>query len=121
MSSDGNERCNWTAPEFQQAVNQYMQRPWRPAMAAGGAGLTVEFPYGNFSSLCQFQGDQGHLLQVTAALFHPALFGLGFALLPRLSLFYELWANSLGERSAKLFVVLPFGEYGLSLHFLVRD
>lgn len=56
----GRERCKWTASEFQQTVNQYMQRPPSLCATAGGAGLTVEFPYGNFSSLCQFQADQAH-------------------------------------------------------------
>jgi len=60
MAAAGKEPSRWTEREFQDAVEQYMQRP--PALLAtgGGQGLTVELPYGQRSSLCEMQGDQAH-------------------------------------------------------------
>lgn len=54
--------CTWPDEEFEEAVQQHMQGP--PALIAfgGGAGLTVEFPYGDASSLCQINGDVHHPL-----------------------------------------------------------
>jgi hypothetical protein len=37
-----------------------MQCPPSLCATSGGSGLTVEFPFGNASSLCQLQGDQPH-------------------------------------------------------------
>ena len=56
----GEKPSAWNDWEFQQTVDQYMQRP--PALVAtgGGPGLTVEFPYGEGSSLCEMKGGQGH-------------------------------------------------------------
>jgi hypothetical protein len=60
LTAAGKEPSSWRAVEFQQAVDQYMQRP--PALLAngGGKGLTVEFPYGGRSSLCLMKADKGH-------------------------------------------------------------
>jgi hypothetical protein len=60
MIAAGERQSAWCAEEFQQAVDQYMQQP--PALLAtgGGDGLTIEFPYGRSSSLCQMKGDQAH-------------------------------------------------------------
>lgn len=60
LASAGEERSKWAAAEFQKAVDQYMQQPPSLMASGGGNGLTVEFPFGDFSSLCQFQGDQAH-------------------------------------------------------------
>lgn len=48
--------------DFEGLVEQYMMQPPSIGASAGGLGLTVEFPYGNESSLCQFFGDQDHPL-----------------------------------------------------------
>jgi len=49
--------------DFEELVEQYMMRPPSVGASAGGLGLTVEFPYGDVSSLCQFFGDQDHPLR----------------------------------------------------------
>lgn len=48
--------------DFDDLVKQYMMQPPSVGASAGGLGLTVEFPYGDESSLCQFFGDQDHPL-----------------------------------------------------------
>lgn len=48
--------------DFNDLVKQYMMQPPSVGASAGGMGLTVEFPYGEVSSLCQFFGDQDHPL-----------------------------------------------------------
>ena len=56
----GKQPSRWTAAEFQGTVDRYMNQP--PALLAtgGGAAFTVEFPYGDQSSLCQAMADQPH-------------------------------------------------------------
>ncbi len=56
----GKQPSRWSPTEFQEAVDTYMNQP--PALSAnsGGAGFTVEFPYGDQSSLCQTMADQPH-------------------------------------------------------------
>lgn len=56
----GKERGRWSAAEFKQVVQQYMRQPPALAANAGGQGCTVEFPYGDTSSLCRMMGDQPH-------------------------------------------------------------
>jgi hypothetical protein len=60
LEETGAGDSRWGAAEFQSALNQYMQGPPALMASGGGAGLTVEFPYGDFSSLCQFKGDEAH-------------------------------------------------------------
>ena len=48
--------------DFEGVVTQYMMQPPSVGASAGGMGLTVEFPFGDVSSLCQFFGDQDHPL-----------------------------------------------------------
>ena len=48
--------------DFDDAVRQFMMAPPSLGASAGGLGLTVEFPYGTASSLCEFIGDQPHPL-----------------------------------------------------------
>ena len=56
----GKKPSRWSPAEFQQAVDEYMQAPPSLLANAGGTGFTVEFPYGNQSSLCQVMSDQPH-------------------------------------------------------------
>lgn len=56
----GKQPSRWTAAEFTDTVNQYMRQPPAVAANAGGAGFTVEFPYGNGSSLFRVAADQPH-------------------------------------------------------------
>ena len=49
--------------DFEELVEHYMMRPPSVGASAGGLGLTVEFPYGDVSSLCQFFGDKDHPLR----------------------------------------------------------
>jgi hypothetical protein len=56
----GREPCKWTQEEFEAAVEQYMQDPPSLGASGGGSSLTVEVPYGDFSSLCQMSGDAPH-------------------------------------------------------------
>ena len=60
MAEAGQKPSAWTDREFQQAVEQYMQQPPSLLATGGGKGLTVEFPYGDNSSLCEMRGDQQH-------------------------------------------------------------
>ena len=48
--------------DFADAVDEFMQQPPSLGASAGGLGLTVEFPYGDGSSLCQFIGEEDHPL-----------------------------------------------------------
>ncbi len=60
FANQGAEPLPLQEADFAQVVTQYMQQ--RPSVGAtsGGLGLTVEFPYGDRSSLCQFLGTQPH-------------------------------------------------------------
>ena len=56
----GRQPSRWSPAEFQEAVNEHMDRPPAMRASAGGAGLVVEFPLGDQSSLCQMMADQPH-------------------------------------------------------------
>jgi hypothetical protein len=58
----GKAPCKWPAAEFEDVVDEYMRKP--PSIGAMSAGLsfTVEFPYGDESSLCRVTGDHRHPL-----------------------------------------------------------
>jgi hypothetical protein len=56
----GRQPSRWSPEEFQDAVDRFMNQPPALLGSAGGAGFTVEFPYGNQSSLCQAVADQPH-------------------------------------------------------------
>lgn len=60
--NSGDEPCAWPEAEFREAVIGYMNRPPALAATAGGLGFTVEFPFGDKSSLTQVLGDQSHPL-----------------------------------------------------------
>ncbi len=56
----GRHPSRWSPAEFQEAVAEHMDRPPAMMASAGGAGLTVEFPFGDQSSLCQMMAEQPH-------------------------------------------------------------
>lgn len=58
----GKDPCKWEEAEFQDAVDGYMMQPPSIGATHGGLGFTVEFPFGDESSLCQVMGDQPHPL-----------------------------------------------------------
>jgi len=60
VAPSGAEPCQWPSEEFSEVIRQCMGQP--PALLAtdGGQGLTVEFPYGVQSSLCEMKGDDPH-------------------------------------------------------------
>ena len=60
IAAAGARPSSWSATEFQQAVDQHMQQPPALLATSGGKGLTVEFPYGGRSSLCELRGDETH-------------------------------------------------------------
>jgi hypothetical protein len=58
----GNRPAQWQTSEFHSVVDDYMQGP--PVLLANSSdtGLTVEFPFGDASSLLQINADQAHPL-----------------------------------------------------------
>ena len=62
FSADNREPLRLQEKDFHDAVEQHMMQPPSVGASAGDLGLTVEFPYGDASSLCQFFGDQDHPL-----------------------------------------------------------
>jgi hypothetical protein len=56
----GQQPCKWHPSKFQRAVDQYMKQPPSLGASAGGLGFTVEFPYGEESSLFWAMGDEPH-------------------------------------------------------------
>lgn len=59
---EGKAPCRWPAAEFTEAVDHFMRQPPAVKASATGQGLTVEFPYGQKTSLCQMMGGQSHPL-----------------------------------------------------------
>jgi hypothetical protein len=60
--SAGDRPCAWPEAEFRDTVIELIDRA--PAIVAGveGQGFTVEFPFGEQTSLCRVLGDQSHPL-----------------------------------------------------------
>ena len=56
----GETSCAWTGEEFKDAVDQYMQQPPALLAHADRTGFTVEFPYGDVSSLCEATSNHPH-------------------------------------------------------------
>jgi hypothetical protein len=56
----GRQQSKWSPAEFDSVVRQHMQQPPARLATAGGPGLTVEFPFGERSSLCRMVADQSH-------------------------------------------------------------
>jgi hypothetical protein len=57
----GDEPSAWTEPEFAEAAATYMNRP-PAALAVGGGGVSVDFPFGTDVSECRLLADQPHPL-----------------------------------------------------------
>lgn len=62
FSPANREPLHLQVSDFEAAVARFMASPPSVGASAGGLGLTVEFPYGDVSSLCQFFGEQDHPL-----------------------------------------------------------
>lgn len=62
FSAENREPLQLQESDFEDAVTQHMMKPPSLGASAGGLGLTVEFPYGDASSLCRFIGDVEHPL-----------------------------------------------------------
>jgi hypothetical protein len=60
VAPSGQAPSRWSGKEFEQAVKASMMQPPSLGATYGETGLTVEFPYGEFSSLCQMQADEQH-------------------------------------------------------------
>jgi hypothetical protein len=60
IAPEGREPCRLTEEEFKEAVEGYMQMPPTLLATSGGLGFTVDFPYGEMSSLCRAKGDEPH-------------------------------------------------------------
>ena len=56
----GNEPVQWPKEEFTESVEKYMQTPPSLMATSGQASLTVEFPYGEHSSLCRMTTKDAH-------------------------------------------------------------
>lgn len=56
----GQQPSRWRPAEFESAVDLCMKKPPALLASAGGAGFTVEFPFGDQSSLCRVMADQPH-------------------------------------------------------------
>ena len=56
----GGQPSRWSPAEFQDAVDKFMNQSPAVLASAGGPGFTVEFPYGERSSLCQAKADEPH-------------------------------------------------------------
>jgi hypothetical protein len=60
IASNGKERCQWHPVEFKDVVQTYANRfPSKRATYDSG-GATIEFPYGDFTSLCQISCGEPH-------------------------------------------------------------
>lgn len=59
-NSLGKQKPRWTEAEFDAALRQHMQQPPAVMATGGGLGVTIEFPYGRRTSLCQMKADEPH-------------------------------------------------------------
>ena len=62
FANSGDATCAWSEAEFRDTVAENMNRPPARAASAGPAGFSVEFPFGQRTSLCRVSGDQPHPL-----------------------------------------------------------
>ena len=58
----GDQRCAWADAEFEETVARCASSPPALRASATSTGFTVEFPFGETTSLCQVFGDQPHPL-----------------------------------------------------------
>lgn len=99
----GNQPSRWLASEFSDAVRNHMHRPPSVMASEGGPGLTVEFPFGESTSLLRMHGDQLHpfygsgLLVIQAFPIHASTDAAGI----RLALEFNSWEITSG----------PFGYF----------
>ena len=56
----GQGPCAWAAEEFADVESRYMQAPPALFSISDSTGVNVEFPYGDFSSLCAAVADKPH-------------------------------------------------------------
>lgn len=59
---EGKAGCQWPEAEFSDAVDEFMTTPPSLGATCSGQGFSVEFPFGDRSSLCQVTGSQPHPL-----------------------------------------------------------
>jgi hypothetical protein len=57
--AQGQQSCLWTAHEFAEVLPLMQAQPMVMA-SGGGAGVTIEFPYGRRTSLCRMVGTEPH-------------------------------------------------------------
>jgi hypothetical protein len=57
--TQGQQPCQWTAREFAEVLPLMEAQPTVMA-SGGGAGVTIEFPYGRQTSLCRMVGTEPH-------------------------------------------------------------
>lgn len=56
----GQQRSRWQPAEFESAVERCMRRPPAVMATAGRSAFTVEFPFGDQTSLCRATADEPH-------------------------------------------------------------
>jgi len=57
----GQGPCAWVAEEFTDVESRYMQKPPALFSMSDWTGVNVEFPYGDFSSLCEVVANKPHI------------------------------------------------------------
>lgn len=62
FATSGDQPCAWPESEFRDVIAQHANRPPAVTATAGDRGFSVEFPFGERTSLCQVLGDQSHPL-----------------------------------------------------------
>lgn len=60
LQNSGREPSQWTENEFQKVVDDFAKMYPSIKSTHGPNGMTIEFPYGNFTSLCQFDSNESH-------------------------------------------------------------
>lgn len=60
--NSGDQPCAWPESEFSATVSAHMDKPPARTAAADGLGFSVEFPFGDSTSVCRIVGDQPHPL-----------------------------------------------------------
>jgi len=60
--TSGDDPCAWPEAEFREIATQYMNLPPAVSATAGGRGVTVEFPFGEKTSVTKILGGQAHPL-----------------------------------------------------------
>ena len=100
----GQQPSQWRSEDFSGLVDEVMNRPPALMATAGESGFTVEFPYGEVSSLCQVKADVDH-----------PRYGSGLFLLQTFPVRYESELD--GARCALLFNNLELSDQPLGYGF----